>query len=224
VDVVIVGSAGNVGEIIVPTLEKVAVCSWFDGDRWWNDEKLIENEVKGKDAVVYIPKGAGQPIERASTDIDETFDVNVKGWYRWLRIGLKAGVRRFVYASSMSVYQMPRTQHTDEQTLTDDFRPYAMSKMLAELVAKAAARQYMEAVIVCLRLYQPKTIEEWGYHAVELRRDRLDQGPWDTQQLFLKALECDMPGCHVMNATGDAEGLISIKKARDVLGWTPEGR
>jgi hypothetical protein len=44
------------------------------------------------------------------------------------------------------------------------------------------------------------------------------------RRLFLAALNCDKPGFHLMQCSGDLMGKkIPNDRAREILGWMPEG-
>jgi len=235
-NVLVVGAAGKVGSILRPALEREHHCHYYDlnpvpgaesrttlGDV--NDEAAMAGALDGRDAVVYLAMGYGSSGRRSVNDINAAFDVNLRGWYRTLHIGLERGVRRWVYASSLSVYQNYRQPRTDESRPADAWDPYGFSKRLAEHVCAAAAQHDPQAVILALRLIMPYTEAERP--ALRKNPDRAAHAVWfqapeDMRRLFLAALACDKPGCHIVQTTGDLTGNhLPNTRATELLGWAP---
>jgi nucleoside-diphosphate-sugar epimerase len=79
-------------------------------------------------------------------------DINVNGTLNLLEASLKAGVERFVLASSAAVYGDPKTVPIKEDSVVVPESPYAVSKLVTELYAKTYFRVYgLETV--CLRYF-----------------------------------------------------------------------
>ena len=165
--VLIVGGSGYVGSILRPALEAEHDCRCFDarqGD--WpaertvvgdvHDDDTVRRAVHGMDAVLYLAMGARR--DRLFVHhIDLAFSVNVAGAYRFLRRAMSAGAKRFIYASSLSVFQnASRRAYLDEQMPPDGWNPYSISKRLAEQMLLAGAPRYPKATILALRLMWPR--------------------------------------------------------------------
>ena len=242
-NILIVGGAGLVGSIIRPAFEARYSCFYFDrkpiegaADRSFvgdiNDDAALERAMSpGIDAVVNLAMGVGPPtphMEKNVLDVDAAFDVNVKGVYRMMHAAMRAGVRRFVYASTLSVYEEATYKHKpfDESTAPDAIHAYGMTKQLGELMLHAAHQLHRDAGIVALRLMAPsdqKTFEPVGY-----KRGAVWQlmGPNDTQRLFVAALErTATPGLVIVQATGDVHGeqFSNARATAELGGWKPEG-
>jgi len=79
-------------------------------------------------------------------------EVNVGGTLNVLRESLKAGVKRFVYASSCAVYGEPIHLPIDEDHPTRPMSPYGVSKLAAEHYCRVFYEGYgLETV--CLRFF-----------------------------------------------------------------------
>ena len=79
-------------------------------------------------------------------------EVNVNGTLNVLRESLKAGVKRFVYASSCAVYGDPVHLPIDEEQPTRPMSPYAVTKLTAEHYCRVFYEVYgLETV--CLRFF-----------------------------------------------------------------------
>ena len=234
--VLVVGAAGKVGGIIRDALEGAHDCYYYDRhavsgreDRTTiadvNDEAKIREALEGMEGVVYLAAGRHAGARDEYGDPDVAMSVNVAGWFRLLELGLAMGVRRFVYASSMSVYRSDRMLGRVESDLPSCWDTYGVSKVLAEEVCRLAARACPEAVLVALRLVYPSTEREWR------EAERAHPGHWwqptgpvDTGRLFLAALACERAGAHVLNVGGDAGDTAYCKDvARATIGWAPRG-
>lgn len=79
-------------------------------------------------------------------------EVNVGGTLNVLRESLKAGVKRFVYASSCAVYGEPVDLPVDEEQSTMPTSPYGVSKLAAEYYCRVFYGVYGFET-VCLRFF-----------------------------------------------------------------------
>ena len=233
--VLVIGAAGHVGRIVRPALEAAYETRYLDRvpiddapDRSFvgdlEDEALVERCVEGIDCVIYLAMGVND--EGRNNAIDPAFNVNVRGVYRVGSIALAAGVQTFVYASSISVFQAPRTHVIDETTPPTTHGLYGLTKYLGEQVLAALSRAHPGATLLALRLYRPLSEQQW---ASEDNQDRFEPksllGPADTARLFVAGAALTTPGYHLAQATGDVEGKrYPADRVRELLGWTPQGR
>ncbi|MFW6060726.1 MAG: NAD-dependent epimerase/dehydratase family protein [Phycisphaeraceae bacterium] len=238
----LIGGAGHLGGIVRPALEAEHTCRYLDlkpvpgaEDRTIvadvNDDEALQRAVEDIDVVVYMALGAGEPVpvgpKRAPSkhsDPDIAMRVNVLGVYRALRHGLEAGVRRFVHASSLSVYASDgRPFPIREDMPMNAWATYGLSKRLAEEVCRAAVDRYPDASILALRLMRPLSEPMWNErHGRRVGKHPL--GPRDAQRLYLAAVRFDRPGFHVVQASGDVAGEhIPHDRAAELIGWTPRG-
>ncbi|MFA9478348.1 NAD-dependent epimerase/dehydratase family protein [Phycisphaerales bacterium AB-hyl4] len=237
-NVLIVGGAGHVGSIIRPALEQTYNCRYLDlkpvpgaEDRTFvgdvNDTELVDQAVQDQNALLYLAMGKSEPSTKHPGNTKASFDVNVCGFYQVLRQALKAGVRQVCMASSLSVYKSLINQDfaVDEQIPADHWGPYGFSKRVAEFICQAAVQEYPDASILALRLIHPQNEEGWAefLNGDAKPRFRIRTGPEDTRRLFLKALEFNEPGCHILQATGDMTGeRLPNHLVREILGWEPQ--
>ena len=237
--VLIVGGAGYVGSIIVPTFEKEFECTYFDikpvrgcesrtilADV--SDDEQVQRAVVGMDAILYLPMGMGKDAQgRLSVnEINPAFDVNVRGLYRFLYLSLAAGVKRFIYASSLSVYNRLCGGKTvfDENKPSDTWYPYGLSKRTGEFICGCGAQAYDSACITALRLIWPRNENDWPEHRYDPQKPKNSCaiGPKDIQRLFVTAVNYNKPGFHLLQASGDMEGKwLPNKRVNEVLGWFP---
>lgn len=91
--------------------------------------RLTAEYLRGVDAVVHMAELSNDPLGELIKDV--TFEVNHAGSVRLAQLAKAAGVRRFVYMSSCSVYGVADGE-VDETAPTDPQTSYAMCKTLVE--------------------------------------------------------------------------------------------
>ncbi len=239
----IIGGAGYVGSILRPTLEAAYNCYHLDlvpiegvaDNRQFvadlNDEHALRSAAYQKDALLFLAMGKAptQPADgpHPTRDTDFAFDVNAKGYYRAVSTALQEGVRRIVYASSLSVYRLSahRCGTLDESMSPDSTDPYGMTKRLGEEINNVFASAFKDATLTSLRLMWPRNEKDWPGNEFKPGQYWYPTGPSDLRRLFLAALECRIPGSHILQATGDLEEkAFSHTRVYQLLGWKPEGR
>ncbi len=235
--VLLVGAAGKVASIIRPALEAQHTCYFFDrrpvqapdgrcfvGDV--SDEALVNEAVQGMDSVIYLAMGVREGTSNDVSAIAPSFAVNTRGWYHFAWYGVRAGVRHFIYASSMSVIRLPHARPVTEQREPDDLFCYGMSKQLGEVIGLTIARYCPDATIVLPRMILPLTEQEWQrrHERQESLMSPYSSGPKDTTRFYLAALAFDQPGAYIFNLSGDRDGAAYPNtRAEELLGWSPRG-
>ena len=102
--------------------------------------RLRLEDLGGIEAVVHMAELSNDPLGELIKDV--TFDVNHRGSVHLARLAKAAGVRRFVYMSSCSVYGAAEGE-VDETSPTDPQTSYAVCKTLVERdVAEMAADDF----------------------------------------------------------------------------------
>lgn len=90
--------------------------------------------VKGVDLVLH--QAALGSVPRSIADPITTNQVNISGFLNMLQAAKESGIKRFVYASSSSVYgdhpKLPKT----EETIGNPLSPYAVTKLVNEQYAR----------------------------------------------------------------------------------------
>jgi nucleoside-diphosphate-sugar epimerase len=95
------------------------------------DLRQIEaNELEGFDAVVHLAELSNDPLGQNNPEV--TFAINHAGSVRLAKLAKQAGVKRFVYASSCSVYGLGVTEWVDESSPTNPQTAYAQCKVNVE--------------------------------------------------------------------------------------------
>src|SRR5262245_15979565 len=104
------------------------------------DLRRVERaDLAGIDAIVHLAELSNDPLGETSRDV--TQDINHQGSLRLARLAIEAGIPRFVYASSCSVYGIAGTEVVDERSPVNPLTEYAKCKVSVErdLTALASA-------------------------------------------------------------------------------------
>jgi UDP-glucuronate 4-epimerase len=106
---------------------------------------------EGLDAVIHLAARAGV---RPSIDAPELYiDTNIKGTFHLLEAAKRHGVKRFVFASSSSVYGVnKKVPFAETDAILQTISPYAMTKMAGEqMCSNYSALSGIRTV--CLRFF-----------------------------------------------------------------------
>jgi len=112
--------------------------------------ELVKKVAKGVDAV--FNEAAVVSVPRSVEDPILANEVNVNGTLNLLKASLDSNVKRFVQASSASVYGEAKTLPLHEGLATQPISPYGVSELAAENYVKAFHRTY-GIETVCLRYF-----------------------------------------------------------------------
>jgi len=155
--IVVTGNDGYLGSLLTPELMKcgydvVGLDAGFYQERMLyhpgsttpftivKDLREIEPEdLKGVDAVVHMAELSNDPIGQLAPHI--TYEINHKGSVRLAEISRNAGVKRFVYMSSCSVYGVADGEDVTEDSSVNPQTAYAICKTLVERDVKLLARK-----------------------------------------------------------------------------------
>jgi nucleoside-diphosphate-sugar epimerase len=91
---------------------------------------IIEEDLCGFDAVVHLAELSNDPLGQHNPEL--TYNINHLGTVVLAQKCVKAGITRFVYTSSCSVYGAGSGEYKDEQSETRPQTAYAKCKMLVE--------------------------------------------------------------------------------------------
>ncbi|QIR37555.1 SDR family oxidoreductase [Tolypothrix sp. PCC 7910] len=153
--VLVTGTEGYIGSLLAPLLiqqgyEVIAVDTGFYKVGWlYNGTELtaktlnkdIRNittsDLEGVDAIVHMAELSNDPLGQLAPTI--TYDINHKGSVHLAKLAKEAGVRRFVYTSSCSVYGFATEDYVDEESTINPQTAYAKCKGLVEQDVKLLA-------------------------------------------------------------------------------------
>jgi nucleoside-diphosphate-sugar epimerase len=107
---------------------------------------LTANDFEGFDAVVHLAELSNDPLGERNPEV--TFEINHQGTIRIAEAARAAGVTRFVYASSCSVYGAATADIVDESSPVNPRTAYAECKVMVERDLKAMAGEDFCAVFL----------------------------------------------------------------------------
>lgn len=147
--ILVTGTEGYIGCMLAPYLMKqgheiVGVDTAFYRDAWLfrgttvapktlvkDVREITADDLRGMDAVVHCAELSNDPAGEMVPDI--TFEINHKASVRLAELAKEAGVSRFVYMSSCSVYGLGSgDDFIDETSPTNPQTTYAKCKTLVE--------------------------------------------------------------------------------------------
>ena len=98
---------------------------------------VSEQDLRGLDAIVHMAELSNDPAGQLAPNI--TYDINHKGSVHLAEMARRAGVRRFVYMSSCSVYGVSDQDFVTEESPVNPQTAYAICKTLVERDVRALA-------------------------------------------------------------------------------------
>ena len=149
--VLITGIDGYIGSVLGPRLleqghEVRGLDSGYYREGWlFTDPKVMRQvpatvfsdvrEVTAKDlvscdAIVHMAELSNDPLGESNREV--TYDINHRGTLRLANAAREAGVRRFVYTSSCSVYGVADEDVVDERSRVNPQTAYAECKVMVE--------------------------------------------------------------------------------------------
>ncbi|MEY4385612.1 MAG: hypothetical protein RLY20_895 [Verrucomicrobiota bacterium] len=144
----VTGSEGYLGSLLVPELmrrgyEVIGLDTGFYKERMlyqpgWSTPQTIAKDLRsveakdfaGVDAVIHMAELSNDPLGQLAPHI--TYDINHKGSVHLAELARKAGVKRFLYMSSCSVYGVADQDFVTEKSTVNPQTAYAVCKSYVE--------------------------------------------------------------------------------------------
>jgi nucleoside-diphosphate-sugar epimerase len=181
--IIVTGGGGYVGSQLVPTLlerghhVRVADLFWYGEEVYGNsnrhpnlkrmqadirDTGAMEKAMRGADAVIHLACISNDPSFELNPQLGQS--INLDAFPGLVNSALKTGVKRFIYASSSSVYGVKSDPQVTEDAFPEPLTDYSRFKLDCEkLLMQLAGKSDMTCAIV-----RPATV--CGY-APRLRLD-----------------------------------------------------
>lgn len=145
-NILIAGGAGYVGSVLVPKLLErgynvdVVDLLWF-GNHLPSEVNIIpknvmeldEHALEGYEQVIFLAGLSNDPMAEYSPSKNFIYNAAAPAYMAYL--AKKAGVRRYIYASSCSVYGYTVNELYDESSPTISNYPYGISKLQGEIAS-----------------------------------------------------------------------------------------
>ena len=166
-NILVTGTDGYIGSVLVPALTKAGhrvtgLDTGYYKDGWLysrpkygfesprtivKDLRLVnEDDLDGIDAIVHMAELSNDPLGENKPEI--TREINHLGSLHLAEIAKKAGIERFVYTSSCSVYGVSDADFVDESSPTNPQTEYARCKVLVERDVAALAGKNFSPVFL----------------------------------------------------------------------------
>ena len=152
--VLVTGHDGYIGTVLVPMLqaaghEVVGLDSfWFEGCTLGPEPVAVPalrldvrdvdvEQLRGFDAVIHLAAISNDPL--GDLNPEGTYDINYRASVRLAALAKQAGVPRYLFSSSCSLYGAQGDALLDERASFNPVTPYGRSKVLAEQEIAALA-------------------------------------------------------------------------------------
>ena len=149
--VLVTGGAGYVGSVLVPKLLKAGYCvkvldlyiygsdalksvqddpnlTQLKGDI--RDRKLLKKAIPGCDAVIHLACISNDPSFELNPELGKS--INFDSFSPLVDISIDSGIKRFIYASSSSVYGLREEENVTEDLTLMPLTDYSKYKALCE--------------------------------------------------------------------------------------------
>ena len=254
--VLVTGGAGYVGTVLVPKLlaagYRVKVLDLFMfGEHVLNpykddpnleqikgdirDRETVEKAIRGCDAVIHLACISNDPSFELDPDLGKS--INYDAFIGLVEVSRDQGVRRFVYASSSSVYGIKDVENVTEELALEPLTDYSKYKAMCEDILLERDTPGFNWLIlrpatVCgysLRLRLDLTVNILTNHAVTNRLIKVFGGEQmrpnihieDMTDLYVKSLgwSDDKINGRIFNAGYDNKKVIEIAETvKDAVG------
>lgn len=165
--VLVTGGAGYVGAVLVPKLihqgyqvkvidlylfgeDVLAACKGHPNLREVKgdirDRDLLEKEIPGTDVIIHLACISNDPSYELDPQLGKS--INYDAFVQLVNIAKKSGVKRFIYASSSSVYGIKNEPEVTENLSLEPLTDYSKYKALCEeVLLKAASDDFIVSII-----------------------------------------------------------------------------
>jgi nucleoside-diphosphate-sugar epimerase len=239
--VLVTGNLGYIGAVLVPMLQarghhvEGLDVGLYDGcDLGAFDPRVrvfrrdvrdvATSDLSGFDAVVHLAALSNDPVGQLAPHI--TYDINLDGSVGLARLAKAAGVERFVFASSCSLYGSQGDQPVDERAAFAPVTAYGASKVRAEGQISALADDnftptYMRnatAYGVSPRLRGDIVVNNLVGYAIATGEVRL-QSDGSAWRPLVHVRDIARAACEVLEANRDVVHNEAFNVGRDDENW-----
>ena len=250
--ILITGTDGYIGSVMAPYMvrrghEVVGLdtgfyrAGWlYGGDNGFKtqitkDTRQVElDDLRGFDACIDLAGLSNDALGQMDPEI--TYDINHRGATRLAKLCKEAGVSRFLYSSSCSVYGLASQDIVDEKSEPNPLTAYAKSKILVEQeLMKLASDDFSPIMFrnatafgTSPRMRFDIVLNNFAGHAwtskeIKLKSDGTPERPLvhilDISQAFACALDLPREALHnqIINV-GDSNQNYRVRELAEVIG------
>ncbi len=153
--ILVTGDRGYIGSVLVPKLldkgyDVTGIDAGFFNDslvpknslakyrKITKDVRLLEtSDVRGFDAIIHLSALSNDPMGEINPGL--TREINYRSSVRLAKLAKKAGVKKFLFSSSCSIYGIAKSGVVDETSKVNPLTAYAKSKIDTENALKKLA-------------------------------------------------------------------------------------
>ena len=146
--ILIIGGAGYIGTLLSNYLilknKKITVLDNF----WFGDfldkkvkkikkdvRRLSQKDFKNQDIVINLAYLSNDPL--CEINGRDTWEIGPLSTYQQLDFSVKSGIKKYIFASSGSIYGLKKEKNVTEDLGLDPITDYNKSKMICEKVVEA---------------------------------------------------------------------------------------
>ena len=256
--VLVTGSEGYIGAVLAPMLldrglDVVGLDTGFYRDGWLFSRRgrsfprciakdirdLVDADLAGFDAVVHLAELSNDPL--CQHNPDTTYKINHLGTVHLARRAQQAGVARFVYTSSCSVYGLGEGDCKSEESETNPQTAYAECKLLVERDLTAMATDdFSPTFLRNATAFGPSPRMRfdlvlnnlaglaWTTREIKMTSDGMPWRPLVHVEDICEAIACvleaprDVVHTQVLNV-GDTAANYQVKDIAEIVAWTFPG-
>jgi len=185
----------------------------------WADESSLRNICDGVDVVIHA---AGMNANDCLQDSVAAIEFNGVATARLVHAALSAGVKRFVYLSTVHVYASPLTGIITESSCPQNLHPYASSHLAGEAaVLWAGCSDAMLSIVLRISsvygVPAHKQVNCWGLLVNDLCRQLAETGRMvlrgsglDTRDFIPMGAVCRVIGMLLDRGEDDWHGVVNL--------------
>lgn len=168
--ILVTGDRGYIGSVLTQVLQKLSYevvgydIDYYQGTDLYptarsyrqitKDLRLVSPEdVAGMDAIIHLAGLSNDPLGELNPNLTE--DINYKATIKLAKLAKEAGVKRFIYSSSQSMYGISESDDEldEDNSQKNPLTAYAKTKWRAELELKELGNS--DFIVACFR---PSTV------------------------------------------------------------------
>jgi nucleoside-diphosphate-sugar epimerase len=255
--IIITGNNGYIGTVLTPMLLELGHelqgldTNLYESCTFHTDLPLEINtlnkdirdveirNLEGFDAIIHLAGLSNDPLGYFNPKI--TYEINHHASVKLARLSKKAGIKRFLYASSCSNYGVAGDEFIDEEGDLNPITPYAISKMKVEEDLRKLADDHFSPVFLrngTAYGFSPRirfdlvvnNLVAWAYTTKQIYL-KSDGSAWrplvhirDIAHAFIKILEAPLEIIHnqVFNIGNTSENYKVINLVEEIIKVIPD--